>query len=414
MCPDPIVIIGAGQAGGRAAEALRAESWDDGIVMIGAEVHAPYERPPLSKEFLASTEGHADRPLFAPDFFETNGIETRLGCEAVAIDRTQQQVLLSGSPPIAYSRLLLAMGAEPFRLQLPGSQLAGIHYLRSVEDAVALRGLIQPGMRLAVVGGGLIGMEVAASARARGCIVTVIEGLSRLMLRSVPALVGAVIQARHRDAGVQIALDAVVTAFLGENSVRGVVLADGTIMPCDAVLVATGARPRVGLAAAAGLAIENGVACTAALQTSDPLIYAVGDLCSYPHGLFGVRIRSEQFRNAEDQGRHVAGNLLGGDRPFVAVPWFWSDQYDLTIQAAGLFNLGIEQVVRDQGGEATLTFHLAADGRLVGVAGAGTSASIGRDVRIGEKLIERGARPDPSLLADPGANLKSLLKGEKV
>jgi len=335
MRPNPIVIIGAGEPGGRAAEALRAGGWDGSIVMIGAEVHAPEERPPLPKEFLAGAKGHADLAISPPNFFETNAIDTRLGCVAVVIDRTQQQVLHSASPPITYNLLLLAMGAEPFHMQLPGSQLVGIHYLCSIEDAPALRSVIQPGTRLAVVGGGLIGMEAAASARARDRIVTVIEGLSRLMLRSVPAEVGAVIQARHRDAGAHIALDAAITAFLGENSV-------------SAVLVAMGARPQFCLATAAGLAIENGVACAPELQTSDPLIYAAGDFCSYPHRLFGVRIRSEQWRNAEGQGR------------------------------------------------------------------AGTSVSIGRDVRIGEKLIERGARPDPRLLADPRSNLKVLLKGEKV
>jgi 3-phenylpropionate/trans-cinnamate dioxygenase ferredoxin reductase subunit len=338
----------------------------------------------------------------------------RLGCEVVAIDRTQRQVLLARGPAVTYRRLLLATGAEPFQLPVPGAELAGIHYLRSVEDALALGTALKPGARLAVVGGGLIGMEVAVSARARGCAVTVIEGLSRLMLRSVPPEVGAVIEARHRGASVEIALDAVVTAFLGGHAVNAVALADGAKVPCEAVLVATGARPRVGLAAAADLATDNGVACSASLRTSDPLIYCAGDLCSYPHGLFGVRIRSEHWRNAEDQGRHVAGNLLGASRPFLTVPWFWSDQYDLTIQGAGLFHLGTSHVVRNGGGKAIMTFHFAPDGRLIGVADAGTSAGIGRDVRIGEKLIERGARPDPRALADPDTNLKALLKGETV
>jgi 3-phenylpropionate/trans-cinnamate dioxygenase ferredoxin reductase subunit len=327
----------------------------------------------------------------------------------VAIDRPARLVRLQDGRDIPYERLLLATGARARRLAVPGAEHA--LYLRSFSDALALRVCLEPGARLVVIGGGFIGLEVAASAVERGASVTVIEALPRLLSRGVPAAISERVRARHEGAGgVAFHLGAGVERIEAAGADLRIALTSGTRLACDAVVAGIGAVPETSLAERAGLALENGIAVDATLATSDPDIFAAGDCCSFPHPLYGGRrIRLEAWRNAQDQGAAAARGLLGTGDAYAAVPWFWSDQYDETLQIAGLPDAGSTTVERDAGHGARLFFHLAEDGRLVAASGVGENSAIARDIRLAEMLIAARAAPDPARLADPAVKLKSLL-----
>ncbi|MGK9232285.1 FAD-dependent oxidoreductase [Inquilinus limosus] len=403
---DPgMVIIGAGEAGARAAAALRQEGWDGPVTLIGAEIHPPYERPPLSKAALLAAEEPAATTVLDRDRAAALGIELVLGTEAVAIDRPARSVTLADGRTLPYSRLLLATGARPRRLAVPGHEQA--LYLRRFDDALALRPLLRPGARLAVIGGGFIGLELAAAAVARGCGVTVIEAQPRILMRGVPAEIAAVIADRHRTAGVDLRTGIGVGRIEPDGAV---LLADGSRIAADAVIAGIGAVPETALAEAAGLAVDNGVAVDATLATADPDIFAAGDCAACAHPLYaGRRIRLEAWRNAQDQGSLAARNMLGRGEAIGAVPWFWSDQYELTLQIAGLADEGRTTVARDLGDGAMLLFHLAEDGRLVAASGIGPLGKVAREIRLAEMLIAQRAAPAPDALASPAVKLKSLL-----
>ena len=318
------------------------------------------------------------------------------------------RVRLGDGRDIPYERLLLATGAQARRLTVPGAGHALT--LRSFADALGLRARLVPGARLVVIGGGFIGLEVAASAVERGASVTVVEALPRLLSRGVPAAIAERIRARHERAGVAFHVGTGVERIDADGTGLVVALTDGTRLHCDAVVAGIGAIPETGLAERAGLALENGIAVDATLATSDPDIFAAGDCCSFPHPLYGGRrIRLEAWRNAQDQGAAAAKSLLGTSEAYAAVPWFWSDQYDETLQIAGLADAGCSTVEREAGGGARLFFHLAEDGRLVAASGIGENSAIARDVRLAEMLIAARAAPDPARLSDPALKLKSLL-----
>jgi 3-phenylpropionate/trans-cinnamate dioxygenase ferredoxin reductase component len=414
-----MVIVGGGQAGGRAAEALRAAGWTGRIVLLADEDRAPYERPPLSKEVLTGGKEPAQCALFPPAFFAAREIELRLATPAVSLDRARRAVLLADGAAIPYHRLLLAPGAAPRRLAVPGSDRAKIHYLRTAADAARLRAALGPQTRLVIIGGGFIGLEVAASAAARGARVTVVEAGPRLAMRMVPPEIAERLAARHRAAGVELRLGSTLAAIEGP-AIEGaaidgtgresaVLLDDGSAIACDAVLVAIGVAPRTALAHAAGLAVENGIAADETLRTSDPEILAAGDACSFPHALFAARVRFESWMNANEQAAVAARNMLGGAERYELAPWLWSDQYELTVQIAGLPSHACRTVPRPIGPEALLLFHLAANGRLVAVSAVGPNEAIARPVRLGRMLIERGLHAPEAALADPSVNLKSLL-----
>jgi 3-phenylpropionate/trans-cinnamate dioxygenase ferredoxin reductase subunit len=407
-----IVIVGAGLAGARAAQALRACGHAGAVTLLGAESTVPYDRPPLSKAVLCGTQDEAECVLLAPELAASQRIDLRTGAAVVSIDRAAHTVTLANGEVLPYDRLLLATGAEPRRLSVRGAELPGVHYLRTLEDARELREALQPGRRLAIVGGGFIGLEVAASAAQSGCEVVVLEAGERLLMRAVPAAIAAHIENRHRAAGVEFRFGVQLAAIEGAECARRVRLESGEEIACDAVVVGIGAAPRTALAASAALDIDNGIAVDACLRTSDPDIYAIGDVCSFPHPLAGGRrIRLECWKNAEAQAERVARNLLGADDAYVAVPWFWSDQYELSIQIAGLPMFASETVERPMSGDARMLFRLADDGRLVAASAVGGNA-IGREVRLAQMLIERNARPSREALADPSVRLKSLLATE--
>jgi 3-phenylpropionate/trans-cinnamate dioxygenase ferredoxin reductase component len=405
-----MVIIGGGKAGARAAVAFRENGYGGAITMITGEVHAPYDRPPLSKSIITDEDHPA--PPFLMDEATLKSINVTLiaGSEAAAIDRNAKSVTLKSGAAIAYDKLLLATGAVPRRLNTPGADNARICYLRTYEDALALRENLNAGKHIIIIGGGFIGLEVAASARKRGADVTVIEGLSRVLSRGVPEEIAAIVTARHKAEGVTLRCGVALKGFENDGDKIAVMLADGTSVKGDLILVGIGALPVSDLAERAGLVCDNGICVSDNLQTSDPDIYAAGDCVSFPLTVYGGRrVRLESWRSAQDQGALAAANMLGKDEKLVTVPWFWSDQYDLTMQIAGLQDEGTNTVRRDVSDTAFILFHLAADGRLVAASGIGAGNAVARDIRLSEMIIAKGLKPAPADLADVGVGLKQLL-----
>lgn len=407
-----MVIIGAGECGARAAFALRENGFAGPVTLVGEEAHLPYERPPLSKEALTRDEHPEPKWIGLAERFAEKGISVLTGRSAVSIDRAAKSVALSDGSTLAYDKLLLATGALPRQLPLAADAGPRCVTLRSFDDALAIRRLLLPGMRLVVIGGGFIGLELAASAAKRGAAVTVLEALPRVLMRGVPEDIASVVAERHRSEGADIRAGTNIASISGDADAVCVTLADGTDLVADLLVVGIGATPVTGLAESAGLAIDNGIAVDRFLKTSDPDIFAAGDCCSFPLEIYGGRrVRLESWRNAQDQGTLAAKNMLGAEEPISAVPWFWSDQHDLTLQIAGLADSAERHVRRDLGDGAFILFHLAADGRLLAASGIGTGNAVARDIRLAEMLIAKSARPDPAALASPEVKLKSLLSG---
>lgn len=402
-----IAIIGTGAAGVAAAKALRKRGHDGAIVLIGAESCPPYERPPLSKATIA--EG-ADPPTLLDETKRTElDIDLRLDTEIAAIDRDRQRLRLAAGDDIPYDRLLLATGAIPRRLPVPGGETCRLLRLRA--DSEGIRATLHDGAHVAIIGGGLIGLELAASATRLGVRVTVIEAAPRILGRAVPAPLAEAIERRHLDAGIEILTGAKITHVEDGR----VVHVDGrTPIEAEVVIAGIGIDPATALAEAAGLDLDNGIATNALHQTSDNAIFAAGDCASIPHALYDdARIRLECWTTAGDAGTSAAAAMLGDSEPFRAVPWFWSDQYDETLQVAGLPDFATETIERDVGTAAPMLFHLARDGRLLAASAFGPVSAYAKHMAVAERLIGANGHPDPSVLADSQANLKSLLRAAK-
>lgn len=399
-----MIIVGAGAAGASAAVALRDNGWGGDIVVLSGEAHAPYERPPLSKAVITDG-GEAILPLLgAGARFAELAIDHRAGVHAIRIDAQRHEVHVEGAP-LAYERLLLATGARPRKLTVPGH--GHVRYLRDFADALALRAAFVPGARIAIVGGGFIGLELAASARACGCHVTLVEFAATVLMRGVPAAIGDFLAARHRAEGIDLRLGASVASIETDGTL---ILSGGDKVQADCVIAGIGAFPDVALAESAGLAIDNGIAVDAQLRTSLPDIFAAGDCCSFPVALYGGRrVRLEAWRNGLDQGKLAARNMLGGSETYAAVPWFWSDQYDVHVQIAGLADGAAQDVARELGEDARLIFHLDGQHRLLAASGAGPIGKIAKNIKMAEMLVARRAICNPHDLASPGFALKSLL-----
>lgn len=408
MVERGIVIVGAGECGARAAFALREEGFAGAITLVGAERHLPYERPPLSKDGMRENAPGMKEIADAGRFMAAD-IRLMPGTEVRSIDRAAKALSLGDGSMLAYETLLLATGARPRRLPLADASKHCL-YLRTHDDAEAIAARLKPDARIAVVGGGFIGLELAAAARTRGCAVTVLEALPRLLARAVPEAIATVITEAHRANGVDILCGSALRAISDTDGGVEIALEDGAVIAADLAIIGIGAAPNAELAERAGLVIENGIRVDEHLRTNDPSIFAAGDCCSFPLAIYdGRRVRLEACRNAQEQGSLAAKNMLGGSEPHVAVPWFWSDQYDLTLQIAGLCDEGAGTVRRDLGDGAFLLFHLAGDGRLVAASGIGPGNAVARDIRLAEMLIARRASPAPEQLADPRTKLKSLL-----
>ncbi|WP_411037558.1 NAD(P)/FAD-dependent oxidoreductase [Shinella sp. BYT-45] len=401
------VIVGAGECGARAAFALRDMGFGGTITLIGSETHLPYERPPLSKEALVAGAG----PKFVAEAerYAQARIDLLLGRTVREIDRAGRRVLLGDGTAVPYDKLLLATGARP--RALPGTAHGGrIAALRSHDDAARIREHLVEGSHIAILGGGFIGLELAASARKLGAAVTLLEGLPRVLTRGVPAEIAEIVASRHRAEGVDILCGAKVANVEDLPGEVRITLEDGRVVPASLLVVGIGAVPNTELAEAAGLAVENGIAVDGLLRTSDPDIFAAGDCTSYPLALYGDRrIRLESWRNAQEQGQLAAANMLGGTEAHAAVPWFWSDQYDMTLQIAGLADGAVTTVRREVGEGAFILFHLDAGGRLIAASGIGPGNAVARDIRLAEMLIAARIHPDPAELAAPQTKLKKLL-----
>jgi 3-phenylpropionate/trans-cinnamate dioxygenase ferredoxin reductase component len=399
-----IVIAGAGECGTRAAFTLREQGWDGRIVLVGDE--PPYERPPLSKtgEYKLICGGEA---------LSDAGITFLAGAEAAGLDTAAHVLTLADGRRLPYRSLLLATGARARRLPFGG---APVHVLRSYADAAALRAKLAPGRRVAVIGGGFIGLELAACAAALGARVTVIELGPRLMGRAVPARVAAVMAGRHVAAGVDLRCGTGVTGLAGTGAGVEITLAEGTAIKADVVVAGVGSVPETTLAAAAGIETGDGIVVDERFATSAPDVFAAGDCCSYPHPLYGGRpLRLESWRAAQEHGAAAARAMLGeprpdGTEPYAGVPWFWSDQHDYTLQVAGLASAADREVVRVRPDGVEIWFGLSDGGRLVAAAAAGPGNSVARDIKLAEMLIARRAAPDPVTLADPAVTLKSALR----
>ncbi|SFC02659.1 NAD(P)/FAD-dependent oxidoreductase [Streptomyces aidingensis] len=417
------VIIGGGLAGAKAAETLRTEGFDGRVILIGDEHDHPYERPPLSKGYLTGSTDREKLYVHRPAWYAGNRVELHLGQPAVHIDRAAREVRLGDGTRVPYDALLLATGAEPRRLGIPGTELAGVHHLRRVAHADHLRGHLTGGHRdgapLVIAGAGWIGLEVAAAARSLGVPVTVVEPEPAPLYRVLGPELGAVFTELHREHGVEFRFGTRLTAIGGDRGmVAEVHTADGGRLPARAVLAAVGAAPRTALAAAAGLEIAEGggIAVDAALRTSDPRIFAAGDVAAPAlpagggNGSPGKRRRVDHWANALHSGPAAARAMLGRDEPFDRVPYFFSDQYDVGLEYSGWAPPGdYDKVVYrgDAGKRCFLAFWLAADGRVL----AGLNANIWEVAGTVQALIRSGRPVDPARLGDPHTDLASLVPG---
>jgi len=396
-----VVIAGAGHAGGSAAAFLRQLEWPGSITLIGEEPIPPYQRPPLSKAWLkgeATAESLALRPA---GFYPGAAIDLRLETRVTGLERANKTVVLSDGTAVPYDVLILATGARPRRLPISGTGLAGVLELRWAADADRLAAALRPGARLAVIGGGYIGLEVAASARALGVDVTIIECESRVLARVACPILSDFFQAFHRGQGVVIETAARVVGLEGTaGSVTGVRLGDGRLIACDAVLVGVGAMANDELARAAGLSCDNGIVVDLMAQTDDPAIFAIGDCTSRPLPLYARRGRLESVPNAIEQARQAACLICGKPPPAPEVPWFWSDQYDLRLQIAGLPFDATEIALRGDVGTAKFAlFHLTGDGTVQAVEAVNASTEFmgGRKIILGRKRLTRARIEDMSV-----------------
>ncbi|MEI9887833.1 MAG: FAD-dependent oxidoreductase [Rhizomicrobium sp.] len=400
---ERIVIIGAGQSGAQAVATLRAEGFAGAIAMVGDEPFAPYQRPPLSKAYLMGTM-ERDRLFLKPEaFYKEAHCDLILDTAATRIDRAARTVTLSDGRTLGYDKLLLATGSRVRKIKCPGADLPGIHYLRGIADVDALREMFAPGKKLAIVGGGYIGLEVAAVAAKRGIDVIVFEAMNRLMARAVSVPVSDFYEKVHRAAGVKLLLDTGVEAFEGAGKLVGV-RAGGKSYPADVALVGIGILPNDELARASGLACEDGIVVDAASNaTGDPAVFAAGD-CTRHIGREGTALRLECVQNAIDQAKHAALGMVGKPSSYREVPWFWSDQYDLKLQIAGLARPSDRIVLRGHPeARKFAVFHLR-DGAVAAVEAVNAAP----EYLVGRKLIADGAVIAPERLADTAIPMKSI------
>ena len=402
------VIVGASLAGAKAAETLRAEGFDGRVVLIGAEDERPYERPPLSKDYL---RGEVDREtvyVHPEGFYAEHGIELRLGRTAVSLNTATRELALDDGERLRYDRLLLAIGAEPRRLSIPGSDLNGVLYLRSVADCDALRERLNAGGAVVVIGAGWIGAEVAASARQRGLKVTVIDPLTVPLERVLGTEVGAIYRDTHLDHGVQMLMGTGVEAFEGGTAVERVRTSDGRQLECDFVVVGVGVAPRTALAAQAGLDVDNGILVDEHLQTGAPGLFAAGDAANAHHPFYGERIRVEHWANALHQGPVAARAMLGEPDVYDRLPYFFSDQYDVGMEYAGFARSWDRVVFRgDPATREFIAFWLVAD-RVV----AGMNLNVWDVIDPIQRLIHQRVAVDDRSLADPDVPLEDLVPAD--
>jgi 3-phenylpropionate/trans-cinnamate dioxygenase ferredoxin reductase component len=404
MSSQTFAIVGASLAGAKAAQALRERGFDGRVVLVGTESELPYERPPLTKDYLRG-ESERDKAYVNPEgFYSDNEIELMLGTTVAAIDATASKITFDGGGDLAYDKLLLTTGSEPRRIPVPGADLDGIHYLRTLPDCDVLRELLGAGGRVAVVGSGWVGSEFAASARTLGLEVTLIDSLQVPYETILGTEIGSFYRDVHARHGVELLMGQGVDAFEGDGAVRLVRTSAGKKVECDFVLVGIGIAPRVALAEAAGAVIDNGVAVDERLETSVPNVYAAGDVASAWHPFFKQRIRVEHWANALNQGPAAAASMLGDQAGYDRIPYFYSDQYDVGMEYSGYATSWDQVVFRgDRDGGEFVAFWLT-DGRVVG----GMNVNVWDVNEHVQALIRSRRQVDVSALTDPDTSLESL------
>jgi 3-phenylpropionate/trans-cinnamate dioxygenase ferredoxin reductase component len=399
------IIVGASLAGAKAAETLRTDGFDGHVVLIGAEHERPYERPPLSKDYLRGEAGREKVYVHAEGFYAEQGIDLRLGRTAASLDTSAKELVLDDGERLRYDRLLLTTGAEPRRLAIPGSELDGVLYLRSVDDSDVLRERLDRGGTVVVVGAGWIGAEVAASARQRGLEVTVVAPSTVPLKRVLGIEAGAFYRDIHTDKGVKMLMGTEVAAFDGDGAVERVRTSDGRELECDFVVVGVGVRPRAQLAAEAGIAVDDGILVNERLQTSVPDVFAAGDVANAHHPFYGERIRIEHWANALNQGPAAARNMLGRADAYDRLPYFFSDQYDTGMEYTGFARTWERVVFRgDPASGEFIAFWLAGDHVV-----AGMNVNVWDVTDPIQRLIRERVAADDRRLADPDIPLEELV-----
>ncbi len=404
------IIIGAGHAGGELAIALRNEGWEGRILLLGEEAHLPYHRPPLSKAYLAGSVEKSSLSIRPQMAYDKANVEFIGGVRVSRIDRANQRLELADGSQLAYDRLAIATGGRPRPLSVPNAAVAercaNFHYLRTLDDVEQIRAQLAPGKRLAIVGGGYIGLEVAASAIAQGLQVTVLEALPRVLQRVTAAELSAYYERKHREAGVDIRTGVQVADLeVTGDTVTAVLCADGSRLEADLVVVGIGLLANTELAAEAGLQVDNGILVDEHAQTSDPHIYAAGDCTNHPNALLGRRLRLESVPNALEQSRVAAANMAGKAKTYASAPWFWSDQYELKLKMVGLAE-GFERLVLrgDPATDSFSAFYLKGDKVL-----AADTVNRPQDFIAAKRLVAEGIAVTDAQLADDSRPLKELL-----
>jgi len=403
--PETFVVVGASLTGGGAAATLRQEGFEGRVILIGAEPQPPYERPPLSKDYLRGESSFEQALVQPPGFYGENGIETRFGVRATRVDAAEKVVELGDGEGVAYDKLLIATGGRNRRFPIPGLDLEGVHDLRTVADCERIRTQIAPGRKAVVVGMGFIGSEVAASLRQSGVDVVVVERNKVPLRRVLGEEVGRVIEGVHRDHGTTLIFDDTVAAFEGAGRVERVTTQGGHRIECDFVVVGLGVEPVTELLASTGAEIDNGIVVDEFCRTGVEGIYAAGDVANHYHPVFERRIRVEHWQNALNQGPAAARNMLGKDEPYDDIPWFWSDQYDFNLQYTGFHTEWDELVVRGNMEERSFVAFYRKDERVV----AAVAVNRGKDLRRSMRLIKAQRPVDATKLQDPDVDLRALV-----
>ncbi len=406
---DGVVVVGAGQAAGELAFRLRQAGYTGRVTLVGAEAHLPYQRPPLSKAYLSGAVQAEALMLRSDAAYAKADIHFIGNTQVTTLDPTAHNVTLQDGRTLGYEKLVLATGGRARRLTCPGNNLAGVYVLRTLDDVLAIRAHFHPGQKLVIIGGGYIGLEVAAVAIKHGLVVTVLEAAPRLLARVAGAEISAFYDRAHRQAGVDIHTGAAVTSLHpsteNPDHVGAVELSDGTSFPCDFVLAGIGLIPNVELAEAAGLPIGNGILVDEYCRTTDPDVLSIGDCANHPNALMGRRLRLESVPNAIEQARVAAETICGRLSPYAATPWFWSDQYDLKLQAVGLAEGHDEVVIRgDMQTRAFTVFYLRQ-----GIIIATDSVNRPADFMAARKLVGNAVRAEAGVLADTSVPLKELV-----
>ena len=401
---ETVVIAGAGHAAGQLVASLRQHRFDGRIVLVGDEPCLPYQRPPLSKKYLAG-ELPAERLYVKPEsFYQEAGVELHLDTRIAAIDRDAGKLILDDRDDIAFDKLVLALGSRARRLRIDGESLERVHYLRNIADVDAIREDLQPGRRLVIAGAGYIGLEVAAVAQQAGLDVTVIEMADRVMSRVVSPEISDFYQIEHTNQGVKFRLSTGIAAFDGKKRVRTVITSENEAIPADLVVIGVGVVPNSELASAAGLTTDDGIVVDDHCRSSAPDIFAVGDCTVHPNAIYGRQLRLESVHNAVEQAKTAAANICGEDRVYCQVPWFWSDQYDLKLQIAGLSQGYDDVVIRGNPAGRSFSCLYLKEGRLIAV----DAINAPRDFVHSKPLIENRSPLRLEQLADAETALKDL------